>query len=185
MTERPHTGEPSPQGDENRRKARRLCRKLLKWGFRIGASALIIVLLLLHLLPFITDTGLVKDLVARQMAGTLQGAHVRLETLRLAPLHKRLLLIEGLSIAPRERPDTPVLSVGTVECRWLPAALLGGGVHITALSVNAVRVDLRQEEGRWNFEDLLPPEEREPFRLAEFELPLDVRVDAATATDVA
>lgn len=185
LTERPHTGEPSPQGDENRRKARRLCRKLLKWGFRIGASALIIVLLLLHLLPFITDTGLVKDLIARQMAGTLQGAHIRLETLRLAPLHKRLLLIEGLSIAPRERPDTPVLTVGTVECRWLPAALLGGGVHITALSVNAVRVDLRQEEGRWNFEDLLPPEEREPFRLAEFELPLDVRVDAATATDVA
>jgi len=175
-------GDQAPVRSEATRRPRRFLRAVLKWAFRIASSILIIVLALLLCLPYITDTRAVKGLVARKIAARLSDAEVRIETLRLAPLSNHLLLMEGLVLAPRGRPHAPVVSIGRVDCWWVPARLLKGQAHLTELSVESVRVELRRESGRWNFLSIFP-KERRPLRLENLRLPLALRMDAARASN--
>jgi hypothetical protein len=173
----------APREREGRRRPLRLLLKALRWGFRFLALGVIIILALLHLLPFITDTSAVRGMAAEAIRRFLPGAVVRIETLRVAPLRKAVLRVRGFEIAPADAPQRPVFALAEGECLYVPAALLDGVVHVTSLSLRGARVRLERRDGAWNFAPLLG-EGEEPFDFERLRLPLSVRLDAARLDDV-
>jgi len=157
-------------------------KKLLRWLFRAGALFAILLLALLHLLPHITDTAFVKGAVAQFVSERLRGAAVRIETLRLAPLHKHLLLVEGVSVAPPEAPESPLVTIGSLDCRWLPGQLLHGRIHLTSVDVKSLHLRLALQDGRWNFLSVLTLSS-EPFDVEILRLPVTLQIDRAVLTD--
>ncbi|MHC4591299.1 MAG: hypothetical protein ACYS8L_01235, partial [Planctomycetota bacterium] len=176
-------GDESRHGPEAPRRPRRLWKVLLRWAFRAVAVLLILVLFVLHVLPYITNTRFVRGRVVRALEAFLQDAVVELDTLRVAPLTRRVLLIRGFKIACRDSPESPIIAIGRLEWHWRPAALLDGLVHFEAVTADWVRADVRREAGRWNCLAILRPRET-PLRLEDLRLPLPVRVDAARASNV-
>ncbi|MHC4592226.1 MAG: hypothetical protein ACYS8L_05970, partial [Planctomycetota bacterium] len=176
-------GDESRHGPEAPRRPRRLWKVPLRWAFRAVAVLLILALFVLHVLPYITNTRFVRGRVVRALEAFLQDAVVELDTLRVAPFTRRVLLIKGFKIACRDSPESPIIAIGRLECRWRPAALLDGLVHFEVVTADSVRADVRREAGRWNCLAVLRPRER-PLRLQDLRLPLPVRVDAARASNV-
>ncbi|MHC5034432.1 MAG: hypothetical protein ACYTFZ_05305, partial [Planctomycetota bacterium] len=176
-------GDESRQEPEAPRRPLRRWEVLLRWAFRAVAVLLILLLFVLHVLPYITNTRFVRGRVVRTLEAFFQDAVVELETLRVAPLTRRALLITGFRIAWRDSPESPIISIGRLECRWRPAALLDGLVQFEAVTADSVHADVRREAGRWNCLAILRPRER-PLRLEDLRLPLPVRVDAARASNV-
>ncbi|MGD2174353.1 MAG: hypothetical protein PVJ27_03035, partial [Candidatus Brocadiaceae bacterium] len=168
-------------GDGGERRS--LWKRLLRWAFRGAALVLILLLLLLHLCPYLTDTGLVRGLVADALSERLSGAHVRIGGLRVAPVRGRLALMEDFAIAPPGQPGSPVVSVERVRVQWRPGALLDGVVHITGISAQDVSVRVRRDEAGWNVLAIMP-ESEEPLRLEDLRLPLPIVVDAIRARGV-
>ncbi len=153
------------------------CKRLLRRGLAAVAVVLILLLLLLHALPLITNTGPVRTAAERAVSEFLDGAEVSIGTLRVAPVHRRLLLIEDLSLDRTGDAEVPAVEVGRVECRWLPRALLRGTLHLTAVSVDVARIHLRRQDGEWNLP--MPPPRAEPP-----EMPLPTRIDAVKVREL-
>jgi hypothetical protein len=163
-----------PSGDVRGRAPR--WRRWLRRALRLSLVLAIVCLLALHVLPFLTNTRAVRGLVAGEVSARLNGASVELAVLRVAPLRGRLLLLEGLAIAPPGRADPPVIELQHLSCDWSPAALLQGRLHIDRVSVLAPALHLRQDDEGWNILAIRPPP-REPTEYRVPELPLAVQVD--------
>lgn len=137
-------------------KHRKRWRRLLRWACRIAFVMVSGAALVVVGLPYITDSAPVRSIVADRISQALGGASVRLDGLRLAPLDGRLLVMSGLTIAPPDRPDEPVLSLERVECLWNPWALPGRKVHVTGVRLSGVSLRLVEQGGVWNVASLAP-----------------------------
>jgi len=167
------------------KRRRPLWWRLLGWVCRCIFLLVVFVVVLVFALPHITNSRPVKNLVRRAISGGLNDAVVELKTLRLAPLDSRLLVIEGLRLAPKGHPDRPVLSIDKVVCDWSPLDLLDGRLAVTYLEVSGVSVQIEERAGKWNVMAVLPA--GEPFRipdLSRVKLPLDVQMGGICARDV-
>ena len=170
---------------------RPLWKKLLMWLCRAAVLLVLLVVALVMLLPSITDTDFVKGRVTATAGRILNDAVVELETLRLAPLSGRLLVVEGLRVAPPGQADRPLLTVDQAVCEWNPSDLLDRKLLLTDVRVSGVQVRLEEREGAWNFASLIPaapPEapERE-FRMPDLtaiSVPLSVEIAGVTVKDV-
>ena len=174
-------------------KRRPLWLRLLRLGCRLGFLFFAVLALALVGLPHITDSRPARAAVCKAISRVLNGADVRLETLRADPVDAELLVLEGLQIAPPGHPQEPVLSLGRVECRWNPLALKRRKVEVTLVSVRDVTVRAVERGGEWNFAPLVPkfpPAEpkppRGPLDLATMRLPGsvtlgDVSIDGVRA----
>ena len=185
MGESDQAGAAPPEAPPKRRRRGRL-RRLIKWSAVAVVLLVVVVLVLALCLPAITDTGLVKGKVTASISSALNGAEVHLDTLRLGVLGGGQLRMEGLIVAPPGRPDEPFIMLGSLECRVRLSELLDGRAHVTRLTADSVRVVLSSKDGRWNFEDILPPadEPAVPLRLEDLRLPLSVQVDGVRVSDV-
>jgi hypothetical protein len=157
-------------------------RKALRWAFRIVAVFLILILFLLHMLPYLTDTGPFRRFAARTLSGRLNGAQVQIRSLQVAPLRPHLLRIEGFSLAPPGQPGEPIVSLDRADCYWRLADLFHGRLHLTSASAGSVHLRIRRQDGRWNFLSILPARGAKPPRA--LRLPIAVSIDAIRADGV-
>lgn len=140
-------------------------------------------LLVLNLLPAITDTAFFRGTVAGLISEKLNGAEVRLGTLRVAPLKERVLVLEDFALAPPSRLGDPVMTLRSAECRWLLRDLADGVFHVTELTADGLHLRARREDGDWDVLSLLPPSSDEPFDPEVLRLPLPVQLDRVALTD--
>lgn len=157
-------------------------RRVLRWVVLLALSGLAALVILLACMPLITDTGLVRGLVCRLTAAVLRAPRVELETLRIAPLRRRVLLIEGFRLAPAEEPDAPAFQFARLECHWKATELRHRRLRLTSVRLEAPALDLHKIAGQWNVLRILPPSPK-PFALSRLELPLPVQVDSFAVTD--
>ena len=173
----------APEHGANAPKKRRRLRRALRLCLLAAVFGIAFLLLFLLLLPWITNAGPVRGLVARLVAGRLRGADVRLDTLRVAPLRREVFSMGGLRIAPEGRPGDTILTLGRLAVRWSPADLLHRRLHLTSVAVDSVRLDARREADGWNVVDLMPKPGK-PLTLDVLNLPLGVQVDSLQVRDV-
>jgi len=167
-------------GQSQQRRGRWL--SVLRWSFRVTMLLLIVLLVVLNLLPAVTDTALVRGAVAGAISDVLNGADVRVGTLRLAPLKERLLVLEDFALAPPGRAGEPVVSLRSAECRWAPRDLRDGLLHVTELTADGLSLRMRQEDGEWDLLSLLPLTD-EPLEMEALRLPVPVQVDRVALSD--
>jgi len=177
------------EDNPKRRRLLRLVGTIARWACRVIFVLIAGSVLVLLALPSITDTSLVKGIAADVISDKLNGAAVKIETLRLDPLRGGLAEVAGLSVAPADDPDHPVLSMAKLSCRWSPFALLDGEVCITGVDVEGVSVRLSERGGQWNLLALLPPapevpEPPAPLDLVSLGIPMSVQLAGVTARDV-
>jgi len=167
-----------------RKRRRPLWKRLLLWLWRLGFLFVTLTIVLALLLPSITDSSWFKNLVSRGARYELNGAVVRLRTLRVSPLDTRCLVIEGFSLAPPGEPDAPIVSVERLVCRWSPLHLLDGELILTDTHASGVSIRLAQREDGWNFTPLLPPDPTALPDLTTLRIPLPVQVGSVSVTDI-
>ncbi len=174
------TDDPRRSNEGGRRRGR--WRRAARWALFVALVLVMAPFLFLLLLPFITNTAPVRRIAEGAVSDALSGAEVRIGTLRVAPLRKRLLVLEDVTLARPERPDEPVLTLRAAECSWRPLELRRGLLHVTRLTADGAELRTHREDGEWDLLSLLPPpvERTEPGLPR---LPIRLQIDLLSVTD--
>jgi len=148
----------------SRKSRRALSRGVFRWLFRAALAFLVAVLGFLLAVPYISNSGLVKGFVSQMLSDRLNGALVRLESLKLSPFETQVLVLKGLQLSPPGGQGGAVVTIGELSCTWLPWRLRDGRLELARVRGSSVNVSLREEGGKWNVLSLVPPKAK-PGRL--------------------
>jgi len=122
-----------------------------------SGAALLLLLLFLALLPTLVNMERYRDAIAGRMGKAL-GRPLSVGAIRLSPF---ALGVEVRGIHIGERPafgERPFVEAEALKVRFDLLPLLKGRVRVREALLEKPRIILiRDREGRWNVEDLLPP----------------------------